>query len=221
MLGKWRDRLVVGLARRLETHMTESRMVRGVRVDVVNTRSDISTERLFKRAEAVLDLLKSYQPFRLVQLRRDVASILIKRYPCRGAFLPDRRACLLELTFIGKDSFSDEEVASSLVHEATHARLDGLCKRYGILPHHQAQARHERICRRAELAFGRALPRGEAVVTRALASLALDDDEVAPDIDWRLANQRAVAADLDAEGAPKWLKRILFRRPLPESVDHD
>jgi DNA-binding transcriptional regulator YdaS (Cro superfamily) len=58
-------------------------------------------------------------------------------------------------------------------------------------------SREERLCRRAELAFGRALPAalGAPVIERAAASLALDDREVAPAVDWQVELERQAAID--------------------------
>ena len=55
--------------------------------------------------------------------------------------------------------------------------------------------REERLCRKAELELGLSVPDGEAVVERALATLTLDDVEVAPNVDWRVAAQRVAEAD--------------------------
>jgi DNA-binding transcriptional regulator YdaS (Cro superfamily) len=57
--------------------------------------------------------------------------------------------------------------------------------------------REERLCRRAELEFGQALPAslGAPVIERAVASLALADQEVAPTIDWNEAMRRQQAVD--------------------------
>ena len=181
-----------------EGKMTETRLIHGIRVEVLNTRPDVSTERVFRRAEAILTLIERTQPWRHAQLSRDLAGITVQRFPCRAAYLRESRTCLLELTFMANESFSDAQVAASLVHEATHARLDRLVERYGIPSHDAAPARHERLCRRAELAFGLALPDGAPVVARALESLALADDEVAPAVDWKEAYRRAAAADAEA-----------------------
>jgi len=172
-----------------------SRDILGLRVDVVNTRPDIDTGRVFRRAEAVLMLVARYQPARFAHLRRDLARILVERYPTRGAFMPETRTCLLELTFMANESFSDAQVASTLIHEGMHARLTALEVRYGIASFATARARHERICRRAELAFGYAVPNGEAVVERALESLQLVDEAVAPSIDWQEAQRRVAQVD--------------------------
>ena len=127
---------------------------------MLNTRDDVSTERVFRRAEAVIGRVRQYQPWRLAHIRRDIAGIVVMRYACRAAYFPDRRLCMLELTFMANEQFSDSQVAASFVHEGMHARLDRLAGKYGVMPFAQARARHERICRRAELDFGLAVPDG-------------------------------------------------------------
>lgn len=193
MLGPLRRMLAT--IERARSGGVESRVVHGIRVDVLNTRPDIDTERVFRRADAVLALVRQWQPWRFAHLARDLSRIVVERYPCRGAYLPAQRACLLELTFMANESFNDAQVAASLVHEGMHARLDAMSRRFGFTPHEQAPARHERICRRAELEFGLAVPGGEPVVERALASMALADEEVAPEIDWREAARRVELVD--------------------------
>jgi hypothetical protein len=69
-----------------------------------------------------------------------------------------------------------------------HARIHTM----GVVYVPERRPREERMCREAELAFGLAIPDGEAVVRRAIESLQLDDMDVAPEIDWAEA-QRAVA----------------------------
>jgi hypothetical protein len=200
MLNGWIGRARQAVARAGGHPYTEQRVVRGIPVAVTNTREDVSTERVFARAEAVLALVERYQPWRLAHLRRDLAAIVVERFACRGAYFAERRACLLELTFMANEQFSDAQVAATLVHEGMHARLDRLHARFGVAPFAAAPARHERICRRAELEWGRAVPGGEPVVERALASMALADEEVAPAIDWAEAAGRVARADEDARG---------------------
>ena len=173
-------------------------VIRGIRVDVVNTRPDIDTGHVLRRADAVLALVEHYQPWRASHLRRDLARILVKRFACRGAYFPDERTCLLELTFIVNPGFSEAQVAATLVHEGMHARLDRFCDHFGVPPFPHQRARHERICRRAELEWGLAVPDGGAIVQRALESLALEDEEVAPEVDWQEASPRVPQADHEA-----------------------
>ncbi len=111
--------------------------------------------------------------------------------------LGDTRECLIELTFAGEGKFSDAQVAASIVHEGVHARLLAM----GIAGHPGCEAREERLCRKAELELGMAVPDGQAVIERALSSLTLGDVDVAPNVDWRVAEQRV--ADADAAAAAR------------------
>ena len=69
----------------------------------------------------------------------------------------------------------------------------------GIRPEGRNRAKEERLCRRAELEFGQSLPveLGRPVVERALAALTLEDEEVAPAIDWDEA--QAVQDEVDRQ----------------------
>jgi hypothetical protein len=165
----------------------------GLEVIVENTRPDIETSRVLQRLDESLELIERYQPWRLAHLRRDLLRIEVKRFPCRGAYFPLERKVLTELTFLARTDIGPATVASSIVHEGIHARVSEM----GVSPENRDLAREERLCRRAELEFGLALPPeiGAPVVERARASLALEDAEVAPAIDWREALARQAAVD--------------------------
>lgn len=162
--------------------------MRGIPVAVENTRPDIETSDALARLDEALALIERYQPWRLRHLRRDLNEIRVVRFPCRGAWLPDEGACVTELTFLARRDISAAPVASSIIHEGMHARVD----RMGVSRYGRDRAREERLCRRAELEFGQSLPPelGAPVVQRALDSLALADQEVAPTIDWNEALRR-------------------------------
>ena len=184
------------LKRAVSEPRPETRIIDGIRVDVLNTREDVSTERVFQRADAVIGRVREYQPWRLAHIRRDIVGIVVMRYACRAAYFPDQRVCMLELTFMANEQFSDSQVAASFVHEGMHARLDRLADKYGVTPFAEAaRARHERICRRAELDFGLAVPDGAPVVQRAVESMRLADEEVAPEIEWGEAGRRIAEVD--------------------------
>jgi len=183
------------LKRAVSEPRPETRIIDGIRVDVLNTREDVSTERVFQRADAVIGRVREYQPWRLAHIRRDIVGIIVMRYACRAAYFPDQRLCMLELTFMANEQFSDSQVAASFVHEGMHARLDRLTAKFGVTPFAAARARHERICRRAELDFGLAVPDGAPVVQRAVESMRLADVEVAPEIEWGEAGRRIAEVD--------------------------
>src|SRR4051794_22370624 len=167
--------------------------IRGFQVAVANTRPDIATRDVLERLDEALGLIERYQPWRLRHLRRDLRQISVVRFPCRGAYIPDDRACITELTFLARRDITAAPVASSIIHEGMHARAH----RMGVRPETRDLAHEERICRRAELDFGLSLPQslGAPVVERALASLALDDEGAAPRIDWDEAMRRQDAID--------------------------
>jgi hypothetical protein len=175
--------------------------VRGFRVVVDNTRPDIATADVVQRLDESLEMIDRYQPWRLAHLRRDLDHIRVVRWPCRGAYFPDARACMVELTFLNRRDIGPATVASTIVHEGIHARVAAWYARRQTPDLDRDLPREERLCRQAELEFGQALPTdiGAPVIERALESLALADEEVAPDIDWRVAEQRMADIDRDAK----------------------
>ena len=166
-------------------------VVAGIPVVVNNSRPDIDTATVIARLEPSLALIERYVPWHFRHLRRDFAGIVVQRFACRGAYFHEQRACLVELTFAVNPQFSDAEVAATILHEAMHARLHIL----GFPLEMQDRARQERFCRRAEIEFGQLVPNGEAVVERARWTADLSDEEVAPEIDPRLAAQRIKEVD--------------------------
>jgi len=172
------------------------RTVRGIDVLLENTRPDISDDDVFARLDAVLAPIERYAPARLRRMRKDIAGIDIKRFACRGAFFGDTRRILCELTFIVNRDFSLAEIASSMLHEAVHARVHAA----GVFRTPASLAKEERLCRATELWWGHTVPDGEKVIERASALLTMSDDEVAPIVDWRVAAQRVAEADRQARG---------------------
>jgi len=195
-MGGWFAKLISRFANRAAVHE-----VRGFRVVVKNNRADIATEDVLERLGEALDLIARYQPWRLAHLRRDVTEFWVIRYACRGAFFPGERACMTELTFLNRRDITAAPVASSIVHEGIHARVHGM----GVSPESRDLAREERLCRRAELEFGQALPPdlGGPVVARATESLLLADEDVAPAIDWPEAARRVQAVDAATKSKPQ------------------
>lgn len=167
--------------------------MRGFTVVVENTRKDIATRDVLARLDESLAMIERHQPWRLRHLRRDLKQIRVTRFPSRGAYFPEHRACLVELTFLARRDIGPATVASTIVHEGLHARVH----RMGVDEAGRDRAREERICRRAELEFGQSLPPdvGAPVVERAMASLQLDDGDVAPAIDWEEAMRRTREVD--------------------------
>ena len=175
---------------------TSRHEVLGIPVLVYNTRPDIDTGAVIARLVRSLSLIERYVPHHFRHLKRDFAYIVVQRFACRGAYFHEQRACLVELTFSVNNAFSDAEVAATILHEAMHARLHTL----GFPLEMEDRARQERFCRRAEIEFGTLVPGGEPVVERAQWTSDLSDEEVAPEIDPRIAAQRIAEVDRAALG---------------------
>lgn len=168
--------------------------VRGIQVTVTNTRPDIDTAQVIARLDRTLGLIERYVPHYFRHLEKDFGFIDVRRFACRGAYFPEIRACLVELTFTVNPEFSDAEVAATILHEAMHARLHVL----GFPLDMEDRARQERFCRRAEVEFGQLVPNGERVLARAKWTGDLSDEDVAPVIDPILAAQRIAEVDRQA-----------------------
>ena len=179
MLGKFAAALA-------GTAPEESGTLFGIPVVINNTRADIATKDVWARLERCLGLIERYVPHHFRHLQRDFNVIVVQRFACRGAYFHEQRACLVELTFTVNADFTDAEVAATILHEAMHARLH----RLGFPLEMEDRARQERFCRRAEIEFGHLAPNGDRVVERAMWTLDQSDDDVAPVIDPRIAEQR-------------------------------
>jgi hypothetical protein len=158
-----------------------------------NPRPDIDEKIVLERFVEALKLIQTTQPWRFAHMRRDVAQFWIVRYPVRGMFSPASRTVMTELTFLARRDIGPATVASSILHEAVHARIHAM----NLRPESRHYDREERICRRAELAFGLALPAevGAPVVARAQESLETPAGELDFPIDWQLAQAQMLAAD--------------------------
>lgn len=174
----------------------ESFAVAGLSVVVENTRPDIATSDVLERFGEAIELIHRYQPWRLRHLHRDVHEFRIVRFPSRGAFMPAERAIITELTFLARRDISAAPIAASILHEGMHARIQAMA----LADSSRDSAREERICRRIELSFGQSLPEtlGAPVVERAAWALGLDDEDVAPRVDWAEATRRQHAVDREA-----------------------
>jgi hypothetical protein len=110
------------------------------------------------------DVVKQVAPRVWLRLRRDVRCILVLR---TGGlwFSPSAKAIVLDAPFLRDAQVN--EVALTLVHEATHARLCAA----GIDYPKNLRERIERICVDAEIDFATRLPDAERLVQDLQAKL--------------------------------------------------
>jgi hypothetical protein len=118
-------------------------------------------------------------------------------------------ACVLDKRFVLPETTALEEIASAIVHEATHARLE----HWGIGYDEKKRARIEAICMRRELDLLSGLPNSESLQA-----------EMARKLEWYAGNQEwfsdANQKQHDREGSittlrylgvPEWLIGVLLK----------
>ncbi|MGH7615421.1 MAG: hypothetical protein ACREMW_15430, partial [Gemmatimonadales bacterium] len=98
------------------------------------------------KVSGALDLIEKYDPRRLARMRRDLRGFAL--IGGGGEFYHHGiNAYVMDLASMRARSIPD--LAATMVHEATHARL----MRAGIKPKKSNQERIERICTEAEASF--------------------------------------------------------------------
>ncbi|MGQ3279559.1 MAG: hypothetical protein ACT6WE_23840, partial [Shinella sp.] len=143
-----------------------------------------------------LRLIKSYDPYRYKRALARFDKILVLHVPSRGQFIPNLRRCVLDTDFV--KTATVEEIASTIVHEATHGELIERGIGYG----EEIRRRVEGVCTRQELAFAAKIPDFAKVVKRAETKLDLpaetwsDEMSVQRKIQW-----------LKDDGWPNWMLR--------------
>ncbi|HWK90325.1 MAG TPA: hypothetical protein VNP72_10025 [Longimicrobium sp.] len=203
----WAERAEV----RLREARTERRELHGLRVSVVRDETYTDAAPLWAKVGEALDLVAAHRPVWIRSMRRLGVETVVERTPGTRARLVEGKTSILDAYFVAE--FLPAQIASSIVHEATHARV----RSRGIPNQPATIAREERLCRASELRLGRAMlaagvPGADAVLARAEESLALPDEQVAPAVDWRALRTASELARLDALGLPRWLTRWIARR---------
>jgi hypothetical protein len=102
-------------------------------------------------------LIKQHSPLQYARILRDLDRIWIFLLPsAAGEYHASTNACVIDKRYFANPNTSVENIASVIVHEATHARLDSC----GIQYVEARRTRIEAICCRRELAFAARLPDG-------------------------------------------------------------
>jgi len=167
-------------------------------------------EPILRRIEAALSLIKRYDRVRCDRLIRDLRRVWVLVLPTGLACFDHRiGACEIDTRYFLAATTTPELIASTIVHEATHARLWRLGFGYdeGLRP------RIEAICMRRQLAFAAKLPDGAPARDQAERTLTLCANRDY----WRNAafRERHVEGSDEALrylGMPEWFIRIAHMR---------
>jgi hypothetical protein len=163
-----------------------------------------------RRVEEALRLIKSHDMLNYSRVTHDLDRIWVNLIPSSQAhYDPSLNACVIDERYALEETTSIANIASSLVHEAIHARLD----RWGVAYIEDRRTRIEAICRRRELNFLTKLPESGRLreeVMRSLEWLTANDDYYS-DASFR---ERRYEGGIEAlrylgnSGAPAWFIRF-------------
>jgi hypothetical protein len=156
----------------------------------------------FLKIDQALNLISELDPRRYHQIKRDVKKIWVYIAPGYYAqWMNELQTCILDRDYFCRTNVSPAELALTLVHEATHARLDKLKIKYT----EEIRHRVEQLCVKSEIAFAKRLPNGQKFVEIAESRLQT------PESYWTNAQFQQRDLDTLAELRKKsWVARILY-----------
>lgn|SRR2546425_1041517 len=155
------------------------------------------------RVAAAIELIAAVDVRRYTKVQRLLKSVFVLRLPGRLAqYVHNSRQCQIDDGFVMDPSTTTEEIASVLVHEATHARLQS----WGI-PYEFSRQRQEHICLNEEAAFVSRLSNSANVLAR-VERLRSKESEFWDRTEERTLN--ASKAALQDLGLPRWFVRAIL-----------
>lgn len=199
---------------KFELWLSTSRTIDGLWVGSVARGRENEREITLRRVEDALRLIKLHDPLGYSRITRDLKRIWVNLVPHYNAwYLHPLQACVLDERYVLSETATPERLALTIVHEATHARLE----RCGIDYELKLRPRIEAVCFRRELAFVSKLPNGAEL-----------RDELVRTLEWSTANSdyysnlhfeerwiEGEAGALRYLGAPEWIVRVILRTRPP------
>ena len=156
----------------------------------------------FPKIDQALNLISKFDSRSYFRIQRDVKKIWVSATPPYYAeWIDEFQMCILDREYICRPDVSPAEIASTIIHEATHARLG----RAKINYKEETPNRVERICFKSEMAFAKRLPDGEQLIKNVELRLKI------PETYWTSSEfqQRNLDA-FAALGKKFWPARVLY-----------
>jgi hypothetical protein len=199
---------------RIDRRMSTAHDVDGLWVGAFTNRDEAPLQRV----KDALQLMKQQSPLHYSRIVRNLDRIWVNLTPAaRGHYLRRLNACVLDERFVLAEETTLEQIASVIVHEATHAALE----RRGIAYDEPQRHRIEAICIRRQLHFVSSLTgcEGEQESVRASLDYYGNNPEFFSDANMGQRFQDGSLESLRWLGAPNWLvamfsKLVNLRRRL-------
>lgn len=162
------------------------------------------------RVESALRLIRDRDPLHYSRVLRYLDRIWVRLISSgRAEYQRRLNACVLDQRYVLSETMTVENLASIIIHETTHARLE----RWGITYEEKARPRIEAICIRRQLNFGAKLPDGEALREQLSASLewCLSDHDYFADTRFQERNLQGDIDTLRYLGVSEWIVRVVLK----------
>ena len=179
----------------------ECRKILGVSVGVAADLPD--RDAVFAKITGAFELLQAHSDRSLDDMRRHTSGVLVWTTTgagVRGEWHSRARLVVLEQTYVCHKETLSREIASTLVHESTHARLHAK----GFIYSGERRARIENVCFRRQLAFARRLAEPGDLIDQAERQLRRPPSDFTKN-----ASRERSLAKLVSLGVPRWLARTV------------
>ena len=157
-----------------------------------------------RRVEEALRLIKQRDPLHYARVIKYLQRIWVRLLPGDAAhYERTLKACVFDERYLVQATTTIEWIASAIIHEATHARLE----QWGVVYEENKRPRIEAICIRRERSFIASLPQSEALqeeVARRLEWCAGDHGHFS-DASFEQREIEGQREELRYLGAPDWV----------------
>ncbi len=183
--ARWVDRIGLLLSREWRYDGMTVRVLEG----------QVKPPELVKRVTDALSLLRKNDARCYRRLKKDVSRIWVKVMAGTiGEYNEPLRTICLDERFVASPNTADSDIAATIVHEATHARLGA----FGVVSNDRTRARIEKMCFARELAFASRFQASNAFAEK------IRHLQERPDTEWTHEKVRA----LRLGAAPRALKYL-------------
>jgi hypothetical protein len=162
-----------------------------------------------RRVEDALRLIKHHDPLHYSRVIHNLNRVWVRLVPnALACYDRSLKACALDERFVLLATTTPERIASTIVHEATHAKLEG----WGIsYDDEKERARIEAICLRRELNFIAKLPHSELLREETARTLewCVSDHDYFFDVSFQQRVDQGMVEAARYVGMPEWFITFL------------
>ena len=164
-----------------------------------------------RRVEDALQLIKLHAPLHYSRVVRHLERIWVRvEHTASACYYHSMGACVLDERYVLQETTAVDRIATSIVHEATHARLE----RRGIQYVEKQRRRIEAVCIRRELDFVAKLPHAELLRearAHALEWCITGEHDFFSDPNFTTRHEEGSAEALRYLGAPEWIIGFILK----------